>query len=799
MYSVTPKYTKPADKIVAEELAEKHIQNLESAESKSAIDSDTTQAKTTAGTTTFLEDTPAAITMARESLGPKELGPPKVDENSISDFFVKPQMVATLSWSSASPIATTLYRASIASMITSNQVYLRKLQGYNLIRATAVVRVMLNAQPFHAGRLILTFLPQAAVREARCPREFNLRNAFLMNSTIQPNVEIDCRDGVAELEIPYISPTSYYDLTTNEFDWGDVFLRVLSPLATSGASNVNLSVFVYFKDLELSAPSFEAHSSAVVMDTTAKSDKRTRARRGPAEVKNLETPEESGWISGMFNGVSTYAGYLSHIPNTVGAIATGVSVASGALGNLAKYFGYSKPFVVSEPQPVIQSHTRYMINSPGFQQGTNVGIFPNAKLEPLADFAGSQHDEMSINYIKRIPALVTRFSFTTSQANNASIYSQVIRPDSLFEQQTVNTRQYRSFPPFAALQNIFEYYRGSVEVILKIVKTDFHSGKLLITFTPDSSTTSPTVSQSTYSLRQIVDIRETTEVRLLMPYMRALNFLRHGEPNSKNSIGLLNVRVLNQLVATPTVSSSIDILVYYAGGPDYEVGGSFKSDATLLPMFPEGGEPVHNAASIGDPVTSIKQPLVRSERCFITSSSVGPATLHYPFTNILPILPTSGAPTATDRIIAPWNTWLRSGYAFCRGGERFLFERGDTVYRYGLQETNSVGTTNFSVSAFDIIGGPYGRSTRQIGASTLSVEPIVDIITPGYSSCPQRINQVFDGTVNNYVESYTDMPNHVLVISPNVSSSRDIYRASADDFQLGYFIGFLPLTTATVT
>jgi hypothetical protein len=737
--------------------------------------------------------------MARESLGPKELGPPKVDENSISDFFVKPQMVATLSWSSTSPIATTLYRASIASMITGNQVYLRKLQGYNLIRATAVVRVMLNAQPFHAGRLILTFLPQASVRETRCPREFNLRNAFLMNSTIQPNVEIDCRDGVAELEIPYISPTSYYDLTTNEFDWGDVFLKVLSPLATSGASNVNLSVFVYFKDLELSAPSFEAHSSAVVMDTTAKSDKRTRARRGPAEVKNLETSEESGWISGMFNGVSTYAGYLSHIPNTVGAIATGVSVASGALGNLAKYFGYSKPFVISEPQPVIQSHTRYMINSPGFQQGNNMGIFPNAKLEPLADFAGSQHDEMSINYIKRIPALVTRFSFTTSQANNASIYTQVVRPDSLFEQQTVNTREYRSFPPFAALQNVFEYYRGSIEVIFKIVKTDFHSGKLLITFTPDSSTTSPTVSQSTYSLRQIVDIRETTEVRLIMPYMRALNFLRHGEPNSKNSIGLLNVRVLNQLVATPTVSSSIDILVYYAGGPDYEVGGSFKSDANLLPMFPEGGDPVHNSASIGDPVTSIKQPLVRTERGFYTSLGTNAATMCYPFANLLPVLTTAGAVGSINRVYTPWNTWLRSGYAFCRGGERVLFERGSTIYKYALREANILPPSNFTPITAVSVGGPYGRSTRQVGASTLSVEPIVDIIVPGYSSCPQRINQIFDGAVDTYLESYTDMPNHVVEIAPSIDSEADIYRAAADDFQLGYFIGFLPLTTATVT
>jgi hypothetical protein len=730
--------------------------------------------------------------MARESLGPKALGPPKVDENTISDFFVKPQLLTSLNWSSATARATTLYRASIASMITGNQIYLRKLQGYNLIRATAVIRIMLNAQPFHAGRLILTFLPQASDRESRSPREFNLRNAFLMNSTIQPNVEIDCRDGVAELEIPYIAPTSYYDLTTNEFDWGDVFLKVLSPLTTNGASSVNLSVFVYFKDLELSAPSFEAHSSAVVMNRTAASDKRTRARRGPAEVKNTETKEESGWISGMFNSVSTYSGYLSHIPNTLGVVASGVSVASGALGEVAKYFGFSKPFVVSEPQPVIQSSTRYMINSPGFQQGHNMGIFPNAKLEPLSDFAGSDHDEMSINYIKRIPALVDTFSFTTSQTGGTSIYTKNIRPDEFFEAQTVNTRPYKCYPPFAALHNVFEYYRGSVEVTLKLVKTDFHSGKLLVTFTPDSSSLSPTVSQSTYALRQIVDIRETTEVKLILPYMRNLNFLRHNEPNSKNTLGTFNIRVLNQLVATPTVSSSIDILVYYAGGPDYEVGGSFKSTNSNVPMFAEGGDPVHNMASLGDPVTSIKQLLVRTERANRNTAAAGPGYQIYMFGRALPIRPTTGPIVVENNFVSAWNNWIRSGYAFARGGERLMFPRGTTEWQFGLVETNTV-TGNFVPTASPRIGQSYGVSSRFAMASTIAVDPMVDIIVPGYSSCPQRINQVFDTSNTKYSESFSDQPNHVITVVGNLATGIPTYTCAADDFQLGYFIGFLPL------
>ena len=71
-----------------------------------------------------------------------------------------------------------------------------------------------------------------------------------------------------------------------------------------------------------------------------------------------------------------------------------------------------------------------------------------------------------------------------------------------------------------------EFWRGSINLHLKIIKTDYHSGRLLVTITPDDAGLAPNNSQSTYSLRQVIDIRQNTEHVINLPYLRNFNFLR---------------------------------------------------------------------------------------------------------------------------------------------------------------------------------------------------------------------------------------------------------------------------------
>jgi hypothetical protein len=81
-------------------------------------------------------------------------------------------------------------------------------------------------------------------------------NAGLTQKTQHPNVEIDCNDSSGVIKIPYVTPSSWYDVNQAIYDWGTVYLDVLSPLNTGsgGETNVEYTVFLHFENFELDAP-----------------------------------------------------------------------------------------------------------------------------------------------------------------------------------------------------------------------------------------------------------------------------------------------------------------------------------------------------------------------------------------------------------------------------------------------------------------------------------------------------------------------------------------------------------------
>lgn len=67
--------------------------------------------------------------------------------------------------------------------------------------------------------------------------------------------------------------------------------------------------------------------------------------------------------------------------------------------------------------------------------------------------------------------------------------------------------------PATFIAQQFEYCRSSIRVTIKVVKTGFHSGRLMFWYNPNydgGGTTVPTVVNSTYILREFLDIRENS-------------------------------------------------------------------------------------------------------------------------------------------------------------------------------------------------------------------------------------------------------------------------------------------------
>ena len=81
------------------------------------------------------------------------------------------------------------------------------------------------------------------------------------------------------------------------------------------------------------------------------------------------------------------------------------------------------------------------------------------------------------------------------------------------------------------------------------------------------------MDQTSYLLREIVDIRDTSEFRFVVPYVSTAQYLKMSDVDGSggDEMGRLSIHILNELVAPSTVAGSIEILCEVSGGPDFEL------------------------------------------------------------------------------------------------------------------------------------------------------------------------------------------------------------------------------------
>jgi hypothetical protein len=218
----------------------------------------TDNSQTHTGTTSFIDNSTGVAGDARTSAGIKRSGPPQFDSNSIREFMAKPGQISTITLSTQVQ-GDVLSSFSISSTLLSNTVWMNKIQGYNLFRGTACFRMVVNAQPYQQGQIVMSILPFFNSSSASWSQVNYQHNSFIASKMQRPHVKLDLQDTAAEFRVPYVAPTSYYDINADADDWGTIDISVLAPLryGTGGATSVTIDVFMWFEDVEMSAPYYK--------------------------------------------------------------------------------------------------------------------------------------------------------------------------------------------------------------------------------------------------------------------------------------------------------------------------------------------------------------------------------------------------------------------------------------------------------------------------------------------------------------------------------------------------------------
>jgi len=768
--------------------------------------------------------------------------------HSLIDYLQRPIRVTDGSWSTSQAANTELFSFSLPEdAISTSDMFANKMQGFLGFRAKACVKVQINAQRFQQGRLLLHYVPNGQVQKLR--ESIIMQNLTLKTQT--PRVEIDCSTTTsAILEMPYVSPYTHFNFQDYTGPIGNFHMCVYSPLVSTASSTVSYTVWVWFEDIELSFPTYEFTPQAEVFRPQGISEAVTSAGRAVASVVGVGSISEAelaktgpGPVGRVAATVSAAADALTSVP-MLAPFAKPASWIASIVGGLANVFGWSNPNNNTPSSKISVEAFNHVQNVDGLDNAKKLALFADNAVDVLPGFSGTNTDEMAIAHVARIPCFISNFSWSESQAVDTVVTSMPLALTELCTNATISdgttNHTVTSFAPMSYVANAFRYWRGSVTFTFKVIKTEFHSGRLQFSYAP-GFTGSYNALQANYTYREVFDLRYSNEFSVTIPYAHTRPYAEFAE-----ILGTWWLTVAVPLVSPDTVYNALDILLEVSAGPDFEVaapddlkyvpvavytsqseefvpqlgeneatdeGEATRSDAysPLATSDLNSGGLASAAACIGERILSLRTLLKRhSILMTFSSTSIVPS----PILNIVPtniMIPTfpPGSPitytgnynpngyAATPHLGVDLFSYFGGMYMFRRGGTRIrMYNECDATVGLNSSPIRAYYNTSYSTTPFTIDANVFPTGSGTIVQCSPAIQSVIntggiELECPQYTTTISTLNRIVPANFTGYTGRYYD-PNQISIYSAGEISYSVITRQLADDGNFGFFVGVLP-------
>lgn len=574
---------------------------------------------------TFIDDTatqeasvPEIVTPNQSVLAPGSEG----RTHTIEDILSRPTRITQQKWTTAQKQDTDIYDISFPDAITDASAIIRdKLQNFTFLRADICVRVMINASTFQQGKLLAYFAPFSRVVGRRAAL-----NEHLPAKTAFPHIVLDAATGNSgDLRIPFVSPYTHYNLTTQQGDMGNLRITVLNQLKT--LTDCTVTVFAWFENIDIGVPTARINRTTLTptnenMTTSDKGMILKLIKDGVIEVRKdadtgkltfltpyksqvAEDKEKSqkGIVSETLEHIAGVAKGMSNLP-IIGETFKPVEWIANSASNVSALMGLSKPTSV-------QTQNKYQ-NVPGFgfthtdglDQSVMLACKPDNQLEMRGDLFGSKVDEMDLNYVCSHANWFQTFPWASSVDPfvNPSLNQIAVHPG-------ICPRFQNNYNPtlLAFASAPFQYWRGGLTYKVTVAKTAYHSGRLRIAFVPSGQLNQNYNLDTCYSW--VLDLRTSDQIEFTIPYIANTQYKRvilappTAVPNESATTGILVTEVLNALRAPDTVEQSVELNMWVSAASDYDleipdferyrIGNGTETSPTQTDMFtPQKLEPV---------------------------------------------------------------------------------------------------------------------------------------------------------------------------------------------------------------
>lgn len=526
----------------------------------------------------------------------------------LGEFLKRPVLISNLSWDTGSNFNFILdpWLDYFATPEIS-----KKVEGYRFLRGNLNVRFVVTGNPFLFGRIIAAYEPLArrSVWKSSGAYGNELQRVYKTVLSQMPHVYLDASTSQGgEMVLPFFSPYNWLDLSsfTSLLDMGTIRMTNLTPLqhANAPVGKCQVLIYAWMDDAELCVPTASAPRTEI--------------------YQGNETDEfSSGVISKPASAVARAAGMLAKIP-VFEPFALPTEMAATAVGAAASHFGFSRPPILDNIQPVREKFYGNLSNTNTHEMCERLSLDAKGQLTLDSRTVGLDGtDEMALSHILSRETLLNSVTWDESNVVGDRIWSFRVGP-TYHSLDTTSTPSRNGLPPCTAVASMFRQWRGTMVYRFSVCASALHRGKIRVSYEPTPITN---IGQSDEVYSRIVDLAETRDFEIPVHWHQPTPWQKvkmsslgdasdthyySGSPVATSQAvqhfnGLITLTVLTPLTSPdPSLSQPIHLLFYVKGGPDLEFADPVGQDLQFSLMSsniaeePQGRTELDDAADNDD-------------------------------------------------------------------------------------------------------------------------------------------------------------------------------------------------------
>lgn len=534
----------------------------------------------------------------------------------LADFLSRPVRIAHYDVPQGETYVTGYRTFNPWTSFLTNSLIANKLHNYAYIQGNLHVRFVVNSSPFIYGMYCAAYRPLSSYNP-----QFDLPGTAAEERTPlsqRPHVCIEShKNKGGEMTLPFLLHKDWLKLTSAEVaTMGKITLFPFTPFRganSTSTNNVPITVYAWMTDVKLAG-----------------------------NTLSLAVQSRDEWGTGPISSISTVVAGASRklvdVP-VIGKIAKATNVVANAVTGLGNLFGFSNLPVIDDVHQFKNTVVPALASAAIGQPVSRLGLDPKGELALATEACGTESEDVLA--ITNIVSRETYFKSSDWDSTDA-LGTELLVGNVTPELRHVNsTTMYNT--PTGMISDCFSQWRGDLIFTLRVVKSVYHQGRLLIAWDPLGNALTGSTPETVINTH-IMDISVQEEVHIRVPYLKDMTFAncglspqteivgKGGTPPTYNPLyhnGRLTVTVLNPLTG-PNSTATVSILLFvraaenmrFANASDPVFRSSIfqvqSSDTVTLGMTPEDPVNIYDTY-IGEDVRSMRTLMRRSN--FLSSKS----------------------------------------------------------------------------------------------------------------------------------------------------------------------------------